>query len=51
MQDHPKFRQSPANAEAMVAYLSSNQLDPRIYKNYDKAFKALKKDRKLEFNR
>lgn len=49
--DHPKFHQSPENAEVMTAYLSSNQLDARIYKNYDKAFKALKKDGKLEFNK
>jgi hypothetical protein len=49
--DHPKFHQSQANAEVMTAYLSSNQLDLRIYKNYDKAFKALKKDGKLEFNK
>jgi hypothetical protein len=51
MDDHPKFHQSDENAKAMVAYMKENKLDPREYKSYNKAFKALKKAGKVELNK
>lgn len=48
---HPKFHQCPENANVMINYMTSNNLDPTSYKSYDTAFKALKKQGKIIFNR
>ena len=48
---HPKFRQCPENGAAMVQYMLDHNLDPTVYKSYDIAFKALKAEGKIIFNK
>ena len=40
---HKEFIRGPANAEAMVSYIQSHNLDPRERKSYERAFSDLKK--------
>jgi hypothetical protein len=45
---HKDFIRSPTNAQTLVTYLETNNLDPRERKSYEKAYKELKKAGKLE---
>jgi hypothetical protein len=48
MAHHKDFIHNPTNAQTLVTYLETNNLDPRERKSYEKAYKNLKKAGKLE---
>ena len=48
---HPRFHQSEDNAKILVGYMEQHDLNPLVYKNYDQAFKALKKANVIELNK
>ena len=51
MNHNPKFKQCPENAAAMGSFMDVNKLDARKYKDYGKAFKALKKSGTVLLNK
>lgn len=45
---HKDFIRNAANAQTLVSYIEANKLDPRERTSYDKAYKQLKKEGRLE---
>jgi hypothetical protein len=48
MAHHKDFIKGQPNSEALVAYLDTHNLDPRLEKSYERAYKDLKKAGQLQ---
>jgi hypothetical protein len=51
MAHHRKYIKCQENSDALDAYLTFHRLDPRIEKSYERAYKDLKKDGRLQLYR